>query len=155
MRTRRVIFTLAGLVCLGLVVMTGTIIHSRADGQVRRQVIVPEEDRFTPFAITIHSGDSVQWVNNDSDDHTIVSDDPFTTAGHKHTDLLLRGTESNGGHPGTVTLRFQRPGMFVYYCKFHAHLDSFHQPAAIGLRGGIPDTPMMGVITVLPDDDDD
>jgi plastocyanin len=34
---------------------------------------MPEEDRFTPFALTIHAGDTVQWVNNDTDDHTVVS----------------------------------------------------------------------------------
>jgi plastocyanin len=120
------------------------------------QVIVPEEDRFTPFAQTIHAGDSVKWINMDSDDHTVVSDDSFNTAGHQGLNVLLRGTENNGGKPGTVTLRFPRPGTFVYYCRFHAHLDADHQPVAPGPDEGIQDpdgnfgTPMMGVITVLP-----
>jgi plastocyanin len=119
-------------------------------------VIVPEEDRFTPFAQTIHAGDSVKWINMDTDDHTVVSDDFFNNAGHRGVNLLLVGTDNNGGHPGTVTLVFPRPGTFVYYCRFHAHLDEDHQPAAPGPKGGIEDadgnhgTPMMGVITVLP-----
>lgn len=123
------------------------------------QVTVPGEDRFTPFALTIHAGDSVQWVNQDTDDHTVVSDNPFNTAGHAGTDHLLPGTDSNGGQPGTFTLRFTHPGSFVYYCRFHSHLDSFNQPVAPGPRGGIQDatgnfgTPMMGVITVVSDSD--
>jgi plastocyanin len=117
------------------------------------KVIVPDEDRFTPFALTIHPGDSVQWVNNDSDDHTVVSDDAFTTAGHKDTDHIL---DANGG---TFILRFTHSGTFVYYCRFHAHLDNFHQPVAPGPEGGIQGskgnfgTPMSGVVTVLPSGD--
>jgi plastocyanin len=127
-----------------------------AAGRVHRMVIVPEEDRFTPFALTIPTGDSVTWVNEDTDDHTVVSDDAFNTAGHEGLDVLLPGTESNGGQPGTLTLHFTHPGTFVYYCRFHAHLDEAQQPVAPGPDGGIQDangnfgTPMMGVVTVLP-----
>ncbi|MEA2625399.1 MAG: hypothetical protein QOD06_1444 [Candidatus Binatota bacterium] len=122
---------------------------------VKKQVIVPEADRFTPFTVTIHVGDSVEWVNNDGDDHTVVSDDAFNTAGHKGTDVLLPGTDNNGGEPSTFKLRFNHPGTFVYYCRFHAHLDAENQPVAPGPDGGIEDgsnfgTPMMGIITVKP-----
>ena len=114
---------------------------------------MPADDRFTPFALTIHPGQSVEWINCDTDDHTVVSNDAFDTAGH-------RGTDSTGGQPGRFVLRFDHPGTFVYYCRFHAHLDAFNQPIAPGPRGGIQDasgnfgTPMMGVITVLGEQDD-
>ncbi len=126
--------------------------------KTHKMVIVPEEDRFSPFALTIRSGEDVQWVNMDTDDHTVVSNDFFNTAGHSGTDVLLLGTDNNNGRPGTFTLHFSHPGTFHYYCRFHAHLDDFHQPAAPGPRGGIQDngnfgTPMMGVITVLPGED--
>ena len=120
--------------------------------QVHR-VTVPQADRFVPFGLTIHQGDAVQWINNDEDDHTVVSDDAFNTAGHKGTDRLLPVD-------GKVALRFNHPGQFVYYCRFHAHLDAFNQPVAPGPDGGIQDandnfgTPMSGVITVLADEDD-
>jgi plastocyanin len=130
----------------------------RAHGKQKdfQMVIVPEEDRFTPFAITIHTGDVVLWTNNDTDDHTVVSDDFVNSGGPRHIDRLLPGTENNGGQPGKLRLRFGRPGVFVYYCRFHSHLDEAHQPVAPGPDGGIEDangnlgTPMMGVITVLP-----
>jgi len=126
-----------------------------------QQVIVPGEDRFFPLALTIRAGDCVQWVNQDTDDHTVVSDDAFNTAGNKGTDHLLPGTDSNGGQPGTFVLRFNKSGTFVYYCRFHSHLDGDSQPVAPGPDGGIQDasgnfgTPMMGVITVKPHGEND
>jgi plastocyanin len=160
-----------GIPALGLLVGSGlfatatTATAAEAEAartpHVARMVIVPESDRFTPFAVTIRRGDSVEWVNMDTDDHTVVSDDTFNTAGHQGTNHLLPGTDSNGGKPGRFTLRFNRAGTFVYYCRFHAHLDEDHQPTAPGPDGGIQDangnfgTPMMGVVTVLPRDDDD
>ena len=52
-------------------------------------------------------------MNEDTDDHTVVSNDTFNTAGHQRLDMLLSGTDSNGGQPGTLTLRFNHPGTFV------------------------------------------
>ena len=126
--------------------------------RVHNMVIIPEEDRFTPFALTIHAGDGVLFTNTDGDDHTVVTDDFVSTTGpvRKPIDRLILGTENNDGKPGTLLLHFGRPGTFVYYCRFHAHLDESHQPVAPGPDGGIEDadgnfgTPMMGIITVLP-----
>jgi plastocyanin len=121
-----------------------------------RQVIVPDEDRFTPFAQTVHVNDIVTWINMDTDDHTVVGDDFESTAGPRRLNVLLKGTDNNGGKPGVFSLRLTNPGTFVYYCRFHSHLDSEHQPVAPGPKGGIEDpdgnhgTPMMGIITVLP-----
>ncbi len=126
------------------------------DKNAHLQVIVPGEDRFVPFAQTVHVGDAVKWINMDTDDHTVVSDDVFNSTGRFGLNILLKGTDSNGGKPGTFSLRFSQPGTFVYYCRFHSHLDAQHQPTAPGPDGGIQaddgnfGTPMMGVITVLP-----
>jgi len=126
-----------------------------AGPRVNRMVIIPGEDRFTPFHLTIRIGESVEWVNQDTDDHTVVSNDAFNTAGHTGMNMLLKGTDSNGGTPGTLRLRFTHPGTFVYYCRLHSHLDADNQPVAPGPGGGIQDangnfgTPMNGVITVL------
>ena len=114
-----------------------------------RKVQVPGEDRFAPFALVIHAGDSVKWTNLDTDDHTVVSNDHFNTAGHQGFDQILAAGSS-------LTLTFTHPGTFTYYCRFHATLDEWYQPIAPGPDGGIQDangnygTPMNGVITVLP-----
>jgi plastocyanin len=123
---------------------------------IHNQVIVPGEDRFSPFAQTIHAGEAVRFMNMDTDDHTVVSVDAFNTAGNRKVNILLKGTDNNGGKPGTLVLHFNRPGTFVYYCRFHAHLDDSNQPVAPGPEQGIQDpdgnygTPMMGIITVVP-----
>ena len=122
---------------------------SGSGGSVKR-VKVPHADRFTPYGLTVHVGDRVKWRNTDADDHTVVADRAFDTAGHKSTNSRLK---ANGG---TFSLRFRHPGTFVYYCRFHAHLDRHNQPVAPGPDGGIANkngnfgTPMSGVITVLP-----
>jgi plastocyanin len=137
------------LVALGAI---GAAAHGGGSKTVR-QVTVPPEDRFTPYAVTIHAGDSVKWVNTDEDDHTVVSDDAFNSTDNKGTNQIL------GADGGTLKLRFKHPGTFVYYCRFHAHLDAFNQPVAPGPDGGIQDangnfgTPMTGVVTVLPNKD--
>jgi len=117
-----------------------------------RQIIVPDEDRFTPFAITVRVGQPVVWINNDTDDHTVVSNDIFNTAGHRGINVLLK---ANGGK---FVLVFRHAGMFPFYCRFHSVLDADSQPKAPGPDGGIQDsngnfgTPMNGVITVVGDD---
>jgi len=129
--------------------------HSNSNSRVpaARQVIVPDEDRFTPFAITVRVGQPVVWVNNDTDDHTVVSVDAFNTAGHRGENVLL---PANGGK---ITLVFSHPGVFPFYCRFHAMLDANNQPKAPGPEGGIQDpggnfgTPMSGVVTVVPAQD--
>jgi plastocyanin len=135
---------LVALIAIGAI---GALAHDQH--KAVHKVVVPEADRFTPFALKIRAGDSVRWVNNDADDHTVVSDDAFNTAGHQGTDRLLASGRA-------IVLRFKHPGTFVYYCRFHAHLDSVNQPVAPGPDGGIQDangnfgTPMSGVVTVLP-----
>jgi plastocyanin len=99
-----------------------------------RTVTIPEEDRFTPFAVTIHTGDSVTWKNEDTDDHTLVTDDAFTTTDNHGVNQLLPGTDANNGKPSKFTLTFREPGTFVYYCRFHSRLDQFNQPVAPGRR---------------------
>jgi plastocyanin len=139
-----IVLVAAALLPIGAISASAT-----RDNRANHQVMVPEADRFLPFGLVIHAGDAVRWTNGDEDDHTIVTDDALTTAGHHGLDrLLVTG--------GKITLRFDHAGIYVYYCRFHAHLDEFNQPVAPGPDGGIQDpngnygTPMSGVITVLP-----
>jgi plastocyanin len=152
---RRVIaatLAVAVVTAIGVVASAGGAANPGSDRNAPKvhRVAVPESDRFTPFALTIRAGDAVNWVNNDEDEHFVVSDDAFNTAGHQGTDREL---PADGGR---LTLRFNHPGTFVYYCKLHAQLDEFNQPVAPGPDGGIQDvngnfgTPMSGVITVVP-----
>jgi plastocyanin len=169
MLSRRSIPRLLFLAGATALIAFGTSAAKDQGPRLHQMIVVPEEDRFTPFALTIRSGDTVEWVNNDTDDHTLVSDDFFNNTGPTNLDQLLPGTDSNGGVPAPgFKIQFNRPGTFVYYCRFHSHLDADHQPTAPGPKGGIQGekdptqcdpagsdtcnfgTPMSGVITVLP-----
>src|SRR3981081_2396079 len=81
--------------------LTVSSAHAENADKTHRQVIVPQEDRFSPFALKIRSGESVEWIKMDTDDHTVVSDDFFNPAGHNGTDVLIPGTDNNHGKPGT------------------------------------------------------
>jgi plastocyanin len=143
---------LPALVAAVVLVPVG-VVHATAahgHGQLRR-VQIPEADRFAPFAITIKVGDTVKWTNGDEDAHAVVAINPFTTAGHRGTDQVIEPDEA-------FALSFDHPGVFVYYCRFHAQLDAFNQPIAPGPDGGIQSengnfgTPMAGTVTVVDDD---
>ena len=143
--------SLFGLSVTMLAVPNRVLASDPAQHPAAVQITIPDEDRFSPFAMTVHVGTTVTWVNNDTDDHTLVSDDAFNTAGHFGTNVVIK---ANGGK---VSLTFRHPGVFPYYCRFHAMLDDQHQPIAPGPDGGIQNpngnfgTPMNGVITVVAD----
>jgi plastocyanin len=147
---RKLILVVVPAIALVFVAISVMGAGARGGGGKVRRVSVPHSDRFTPFGLTVRAGDTVKWTNHDSDDHTVVSDGAFDTAGHKNVNKRL---EANGG---TVKLTFRHPGTYVYYCRFHAHLDAKNQPVAPGPDGGIQSnngnfgTPMSGVVTVLP-----
>ena len=161
------------LALLGLIATARAVAQDSQDSRpkLHTMVAVPEEDRFTPFALQIRVGDTVEWVNNDTDDHTVVSDDAVNTAGPQNVNVVLPGT--GGGRPTAdpFQITFHDAGIWVYYCRFHSQIDDeYHQPFAPGPDGGIQDlkdpakcspagnpadtcnfgTPMMGVITILP-----
>lgn len=125
-------------------------------GHKTKEVTIPAEDRFSPYVLQIKPGDTVKWINQDTDDHSIVAIGTFTTSGPKTLNYLLPGTTSNGGAPGTYSIKFKKPGVFTYYCRFHSELDSANQPIAPGPDGGIQSlggnygTPMTGIIAVVP-----
>jgi plastocyanin len=168
---RRVLLVLLGL---GVLVAAASRLPADKPASHHKLVGIPGEDRFAPFAIQIHAGDTVDWVNSDTDDHTVVSNDAINTVGPKNIDVIVPGTDSNGGQPGTFSITFHHAGMWNYYCRFHSTPnDEYHQPFAPGPDGGIQTTkdptlcspagtdtcdfgtPMMGVITVLPNHGDD
>jgi plastocyanin len=145
---RKLVVLLPIALALAAVVAVGGGASAGGAQPTTHRVTVPDADRFTPFGLTIRAGDNVRWLNTDEDDHTVVSDDSFNTAGNKGTNRLLRTGRD-------VTLHFDHPGTFVYYCRFHSRLDRAKQPIAPGPDGGVENngnfgTPMSGVITVLP-----
>lgn len=81
------------------------------DGVMQRTtfVVMMQDDAFAPREITIPAGGTVTWMNHDSVDHTVTSDDP---AGPLDSPLY--------GRMGTWSFTFGSPGTFEYHCDPHA-----------------------------------
>jgi len=63
---------------------------------------------FNPDQITVRAGDSVTWVNEDSDRHHVVGD------GFESQDL------ANGA---TFTVEFTEPAQIAYHCTIHTYME--------------------------------
>lgn len=63
---------------------------------------------FTPAEITIHLGDTVEWVNDDFIDHT-------ATATRADWDLMVLKGKS-------AQMQLTRAGAFDYFCRFHPNM---------------------------------
>lgn len=64
---------------------------------------------YAPKTITVNSGDSIEFVNQDAAAHTATADDSSFDTG-----------TLNKGDTNKVT--FDKPGSYSYYCRFHAFM---------------------------------
>jgi plastocyanin len=64
---------------------------------------------FSPSALTIQKGANVTWKNDDSVQHTVVSDSPAFSS-----PLLNTGD--------TYTFQFNSTGTYPYHCSIHTYM---------------------------------
>ena len=64
---------------------------------------------FNPNPVTIESGQTVLWVNNEAVSHTTTSDDDLWNSGSLRTDAQFFFT-------------FEQPGEFAYFCSIHREM---------------------------------
>ena len=76
-----------------------------ADGPASAQIKI---DNFTfgPTSLTVSSGTTVTWINNDDVPHTVVSDDKAFRSKALDTDDKFSYT-------------FTKPGTYNYFCSVH------------------------------------
>ncbi len=94
-------------ICIGATVALG---GARA---ASTHIVVLKERRFHPSTLTIHRGDSVEWVWRD---------------GATEHNVTFHGAHSRTMAHGSFTLRFTHTGTFAYRCTIHE---------AEGMRGKI------------------
>lgn len=73
--------------------------------------VVIDQHMFMPATITISPGDKVTWINQDSDPHSVFSDDRGKTF---HSAVLDTGQ--------SFSLAFAHAGTFGYYCSVHPYM---------------------------------
>jgi plastocyanin len=98
-----------------------------------RTVNMTPGDRFAPNSVTIHVGDTVEWINRDNEAHTVTFD---PRKAHSPRFVFLPpgvAPFDSGDIPagGTFSHTFTVPGNYRYFCTPHQ------------------DHGMLGAITVL------
>jgi plastocyanin len=78
---------------------------------------------FNPEEITVRAGDSVTWVNQDSDRHHLMGD------GFESKDLP---------HGATFSAEFPEPAQLVYHCTIHTYMEG--KIIVLNPDGSVPPT---------------
>ena len=84
-------------------------------------VKITDQEMFSPKTLTVHAGDTVEWINSSGAVHT-VTDDPALAATPKDASLPKGAAPFNSGFlkAGQVYRhRFTVPGQYRYFCILH------------------------------------
>jgi plastocyanin len=107
----------ASRIC-GIVVLVAAVFTLTAETQVS-QAATPQENAakrieikidnfsFGPMTLTVDSGTTVTWINDDDVPHTVVSDDTTT----------FKSPALDTGEKFSYT--FTKPGKYPYFCSVH------------------------------------
>ena len=101
---------------LGFVLILGIKLGLAVAGspQVHQVSIKAGTFKFTPETLTIRTGDTVRWVNEDPQEAHFLIDDFFSQPGAQ-PEIVSKTLQ-----PGEMTEHtFLHPGRFPYHCFFH------------------------------------
>lgn len=109
------------------------------------------KDDFRTDFLAITQGGAVSWHNGDTDKHFI--DQVYGWSGSSNPIDLgnnpIEGTDGAPPHGGTITLHFNMPGLYYYYCAAHADVNlQWHRVAAHKDASEAP-IPMEGFVLVM------
>jgi plastocyanin len=98
-------FVILLVLCLTAVALGG---KPAADGAKVRTITI-KDLKYDPAKITIKVGQTIQWVNKDDHDHTVIAKD--------------KSFESESlGNGETFKHTFKKAGKYEYYCRFHPRM---------------------------------
>lgn len=113
--------SLAAAVVVALALLVPVVLPRPAGAEDHRNEV--KGLSFNPDEITIRAGDSVTWVNRDSDRHRIEGD------GFASKEL------SNGG---TYSAEFPEPAHLSYHCTIHTYMEG--RVVVLNPDGSVPPT---------------
>jgi plastocyanin len=99
------------LTCAGLLLLLGSAVPGRmlaADADPAT-IVMAKDFMFAPASLTVKSGSTVTWTNQDDEPHTVVSD-----AG------LFRSAALDTNE--RFSFRFDKPGTYHYACSIHPRM---------------------------------
>ena len=100
---------------------TSTTTTTIAVSMGRANVIIADHS-FNPENITIRVGTIVTWVNNDSSEHQIISDNGYAGKSGGFSRQLFDLISSRMYKGSTYSYRFQREGNYTYHCNIYPAL---------------------------------
>ena len=104
---------------LGAALMTITIVAWSSTPPVN-DYVVRIDKLFSPDNLEIKVGDTVQWKNFDSDNHTVTAQFyPGPTVPGQEENYFDSGMIASGGSYEWV---FPKEGTCKYYCSVHRHM---------------------------------
>jgi plastocyanin len=102
-----------------------------AQSGLAETVTISMKDRvFTPRSVVVNVGDTVRWVNDDTELHQVISGDSLydhDLGRPMNSDLIMWNS--------TFSFTFAKPGSYPYMCVIHRALED--RPDAQGMVGEI------------------
>jgi len=102
------IIVLGSIVILAACSTTGNAPSSAGSPDVQVKII---NFSYDPANLSVASGTTVTWTNEDSVPHTVTSDDGVWDSG-----AIAPG--------GTFTYTFEQAGTFAYHCTIHPNMEA-------------------------------
>lgn len=107
---------------LGVVLLTFAILGASSGGDAPAAVVhMTSQNKFVPATVTIKSGQSVKWVNDDAATHTVTTD-PSQVANEDDVQIPRGAKPFNSNTVGkgkSFEQRFEVPGTYQYACAPH------------------------------------
>src|SRR4051794_19321031 len=104
--TRRI--ALISLTILLLGVTLAPAAKDKDDEDKSHKVLI-QNLKYDPAKLSIKVGETVQWINKDDNDHTVIADDDSFKS-------------DNLGSGDKFSHTFEKKGTFKYHCKYHPRM---------------------------------
>jgi plastocyanin len=101
-RARRLLITLAMLASIATLVPPGAVAADQAK-------ILIKDFMYQTMSMTVKSGTTVTWTNNDDEPHTVISDTGVFRSSALDTNE-------------TFSYKFDKPGSYRYHCSIHPRM---------------------------------
>ena len=95
--------TLRRTLFASMIALTG--LNSTAFGADANTIVIKNFD-FAPMTLTVKTGDTVTWKNEDGEPHTVTSDTGLFRSGGLDQD-------------DSFSFKFDKPGTYAYVCSIH------------------------------------
>jgi len=131
----------------GVIWVQGPISNLPSGGTNR----IPDgHDDFVNEFLAINQGGTVSWHNFDTDPH-FLAEVPDLPAPFNPAEIGINRIAGTDDVPGgdTVTLIFNTPGLYYYYCPNHAKIDAAHHRAEAFKAASEFPIPMEGFVLVV------